>query len=61
MSTRAHVVPSSAGRFDQLPSLAAELVRFQPDVIITHGRPRTRALKEATTTIPIVMAVSGDE
>jgi putative ABC transport system substrate-binding protein len=47
------------GRYDLLPALAAELIRLQPDVIITSG-PGTRVVKEATTTIPIVMAVGGD-
>jgi putative ABC transport system substrate-binding protein len=47
------------GRYDRLPALAAELIRLQPDVIVTSG-PGTRVLKEATTTIPIVMAVSLD-
>jgi putative ABC transport system substrate-binding protein len=47
------------GRYDRLPALAAELVRLQPDVIVTSG-PGTRVLKEATATIPIVMAVGGD-
>jgi putative ABC transport system substrate-binding protein len=47
------------GRYDRLPTLAAELIRLQPDVIVTSG-PGTRVLKEATTTIPIVMAVGGD-
>jgi putative ABC transport system substrate-binding protein len=47
------------GRYDRLPALAAELIRLQPDVIVTSG-PGTRVLKEATTTIPIVMAVAGD-
>lgn len=47
------------GRYDRLPALAAELIRLQPDVIVTSG-PGTRVLKEATTTIPIVMAVGGD-
>jgi len=46
-------------RYDQLAALAAELIRLQPDVIITSG-PGTHVLKEATTTIPIVMAVGGD-
>ncbi len=45
---------------DRLPDLAAELVRLNVDVIVTHGTPGTRAAKEATTTIPIVMAASGD-
>jgi putative ABC transport system substrate-binding protein len=47
------------GRYDRLPALAAELIRLQPDVIVTSG-PGTRVLKGATTTIPIVMAVGGD-
>jgi putative ABC transport system substrate-binding protein len=48
------------GRYDRLPALAAELVRLNPDVIITHGRPGTLALKQATSTIPIVMAAIGN-
>ena len=47
------------GQYDRLPALAAELIRLQPDVIVTSG-PGTRVVKEATTTIPIVMAVGGD-
>lgn len=47
------------GRLDRLPALAAELIRLQPDAIVTSGAG-TRVLKQATTTIPIVMAVSGD-
>jgi len=48
------------GRLDQLPALAAELVRLKVDVIVTHGIPGILAAKQATATIPIVMAVSGD-
>ena len=47
------------GRYDRLPALAAELIRLKPDVIVTSG-PGTRVVKEATTTIPIVMAVGAD-
>ncbi len=47
------------GQYDRLPALAAELVRLQPDVIVTSG-PGVRVMKEATATIPIVMAVTGD-
>jgi putative ABC transport system substrate-binding protein len=36
------------------------LVRLKPDLVLTHGTAGTRAAKQATTTIPIVMAVSGD-
>ena len=45
---------------DRLPTLAAELVELQPDVIVTGGSKAIRAVKKETTTIPIVMAVVGD-
>ena len=45
---------------DRLPDLAAELVSAQVDVIVTGGTPPTKALKNATRTIPIVMAIVGD-
>ena len=48
------------GDYDRLPMLAAELVGLKVEVLVTHGTPGTRAAKGATTTIPIVMAVSGD-
>ena len=48
------------GHYDRLPQLAAELVRSNVDVIITHTTPGSLAAKQATTTIPIVMALIGD-
>jgi hypothetical protein len=48
------------GKFDRLPSLASELVRFNVAVILTTGGISTRAAKEATSTIPIVMAQDND-
>jgi putative ABC transport system substrate-binding protein len=48
------------GKYDRLPELAAELVRLKVDLIVTHGGPGIRAAKQATTTIPIVMAVVAD-
>jgi ABC-type uncharacterized transport system substrate-binding protein len=48
------------GKLDRLPALAAELVRLKVDVIVTGGPTPTRAAKEATSTIPIVMAQSTD-
>ena len=45
---------------DRLPALAAELVRLKVDVIVTGGGGLTRAVKNATSTIPIVMAQDGD-
>jgi putative ABC transport system substrate-binding protein len=47
-------------KYDRLPELAAQLVRRNVDVLVTHGAPGTRAAKSATTTIPIVMASAGD-
>jgi putative tryptophan/tyrosine transport system substrate-binding protein len=48
------------GRLDQVPQNAAELVRLGVDVIVTAGPTDTRAAKEATATIPIVMAFDSD-
>jgi ABC-type uncharacterized transport system substrate-binding protein len=48
------------GIYDRLPDLAAELISTNVDVLITHGTPGTRVAKQATRTIPIVMAISGD-
>ncbi|HEY7555234.1 MAG TPA: ABC transporter substrate-binding protein [Candidatus Binatia bacterium] len=44
----------SENRLDRLPSLAEELVRLKPDVIVAGGRNDTRAARNATRTIPIV-------
>jgi putative ABC transport system substrate-binding protein len=48
------------GKLDRLPALAAELVRLKVDIIVTAGAIPTRAAKEATSTIPIVMTQDGD-
>ena len=45
------------GRSDRATELAAELVRLDVDVIVTHWTQATRAAMEATKTIPIVMVV----
>jgi putative tryptophan/tyrosine transport system substrate-binding protein len=47
-------------KLDRLPSLAAELVAMNVDIIVTHGSAGSRAAKQATATIPIVIAVIGD-
>jgi len=49
----------SAGNQDRLPELAKDLVRRKVDVIVTHS-VGVLAAKDATTTIPIVMAIAGD-
>lgn len=51
---------SSGGRDDRFPALAADLVALKVDVIIAVTPPAIRAAQGATTTIPIVMVVSGD-
>jgi putative tryptophan/tyrosine transport system substrate-binding protein len=47
-------------KLDRLPVLADELVALKVDIIVTHGTPGSRAAKQATATIPIVIAVIGD-
>jgi len=51
---------SPEGRADRFPDLAHELVRLKVDLILTRGTPAVTAAKNATRTIPIVMAASGD-
>ena len=46
---------SADGKVERLPTLAADLVRLNVDLIVTSTAPAARAAKEATTTIPIVM------
>ncbi len=48
------------GKPDHLGALAAELVGLKVDVIVTSGGAPTRATKEATVTIPIVIAQAND-
>jgi ABC-type uncharacterized transport system substrate-binding protein len=48
------------GRPERLPTLAADLVRMNVDVIVTVASPATLAAKHTTTIIPIVMNAVGD-
>jgi putative ABC transport system substrate-binding protein len=48
------------GRSERIPGLAAELVRLNVDVIFAGTTAMTVAAREATSTIPIVMATGGD-
>jgi len=47
-------------KVDQLPGLAADLIQHRVDLIVTIGTPPVKAVKEATATIPIVMAGGAD-
>jgi len=52
---------SAEGQFDQLPALAADLVKSRVSIIFATGSPvPARVAKAATTTIPIVFANGGD-
>jgi putative ABC transport system substrate-binding protein len=51
---------NAAGRTERLRALADELVRLRVDVILAMNTPAAQAAKNATTTIPIVMARAGD-
>jgi len=48
------------GKYERLPALAAELVRLRVDVLVGQGAPGSLALKDATTTTPIVMGNAGE-
>jgi putative ABC transport system substrate-binding protein len=43
------------GDLSKLPALAAELVALKPDLVIAGSTPATRAIRETTRTIPVVM------
>jgi putative ABC transport system substrate-binding protein len=52
---------SAEGKLDRLPDLAVELARLKMDVLVSGGgNSATRALKQATTLIPIVMTFGSD-
>src|SRR5262252_6748467 len=48
------------GRYEQLPDMAADLVRSKVDVILAITTPAAVAAKAATTTLPIVFEVGAD-
>jgi len=48
------------GRYEQLPHLAAELVRLPVQALVTISTPAAQAAKQATTTLPIVMLFVSD-
>jgi putative tryptophan/tyrosine transport system substrate-binding protein len=54
------VYRDAKSQLDRLRALAGELVAQNVDVIVTVYTPPTQAAQEATSTIPIVVAVSAD-
>jgi len=50
----------AGGNMDRLPALASELVKLPVDVIVTAGSPAVRAARQASITIPIVVAIMSD-
>jgi putative tryptophan/tyrosine transport system substrate-binding protein len=48
------------GKVERLPGLVAEFVRLNCDVIVTQGTEAAEAAKNATKTIPVVMAFGAD-
>jgi putative tryptophan/tyrosine transport system substrate-binding protein len=51
---------SAQGHIERFPKLAAELIELKVDILVTRGTPATIAAKNATSTIPIVMAAIGE-
>src|SRR5215468_11878230 len=48
------------GRYERFPALVAELIAANVDVIVTAGTPAALAVKQATSTVPVVMVAVGD-
>ena len=48
------------GNTERLPGLAAEIVRYDVDVIVAATTPAVRAAQRASTKVPVVMAFAGD-
>jgi len=56
---RSRLYAWAEGHDERLAVLAEELVRLNPDIIVTTGTPGTLAAKRATSNTPIVLASSG--
>ena len=50
----------AGGRFEQLPEMAAELVKRRADLLLVAGAPAAQAAKRITSTLPIVMTNAAD-
>ena len=54
-------VRTALGQLDRVPGLAQELVRLQADAIVLANEPALRAVRQSTTSIPIVMVCYTDD
>jgi putative tryptophan/tyrosine transport system substrate-binding protein len=52
---------AAAGRTERLPTLAAELVALNVEIIIIDGGPAALAAKQVTATVPIVIGAATSE
>ena len=53
-------VRSAEGNYEAVRPMVAELVRSKPDLIVVENTLAVRAVKDATTTIPVVIAIAAD-
>jgi putative ABC transport system substrate-binding protein len=51
---------AAPGKWEELPELAAELVRLKVDLLVTEGTPASLAAKQATRLVPVIMVYVGD-
>src|SRR5262249_29601860 len=51
---------SADGHSDRLPGLVSQLIGLNPDIIVLRGTPEAIAVRDATSTIPVVMSAVAD-
>src|SRR5262249_16080838 len=51
---------SGDGRHERLPEQVSQLISLKPDIIVLRGTPEALAVKNATSTIPVVMSANAD-
>src|SRR5215475_10634971 len=48
------------GRHERLPEVVSQLISLKPDIMVLRGTPEAVAVKNATSTIPVVMSANAD-
>src|SRR5271169_2897110 len=51
---------TAGGQIDRLPELVSELLRFKVDALVLRGTQEAMAVKNATSTVPVVMSAVCD-